>query len=329
MVPFTTTEKSEHTRHWCFDCSPGRVEISEKEKKQIVRAGKKYCHASQSIREKTGCKGEKVKQPLENFGKKSGHWYSAVCKKCQNEKTWRKTTYKKYKITYKDYYRMLDSQRGECAICEKTGKGRGGKYGTRTKFSVDHKPYIKGKTVRGLLCSECNTTLGNWTDDPYMFLRAFLYLDLYERYYFRKELFEEMANLEEDEIFANRVWDFLRRASWHYGGSIVDRAETFALLIGETSSYKAPDNFAYTEKDREIYPTLLQIESGEQIFWTRRLREYDKDNKPHYMTQKSWFPKDDPPLHRIWKTKWKRAKGKILEKEMKKIRAYWEDRTQN
>ncbi len=39
MVPFTTTEKSEHKRPWCFDCSPERVWLSEKEKKQIVRAG--------------------------------------------------------------------------------------------------------------------------------------------------------------------------------------------------------------------------------------------------------------------------------------------------
>jgi hypothetical protein len=49
--------------------------------------------------------------------------------------------------------RLFDDQGGKCAICGSLDGG--GRHG---KFHVDHDPITKG--VRGLLCHNCNTTLG-------------------------------------------------------------------------------------------------------------------------------------------------------------------------
>jgi len=55
-----------------------------------------------------------------------------------------------YGITIQDYDRMLEEQRGVCAICKKPEKNR--------KLAVDH-DHETGR-VRGLLCTNCNNTLG-------------------------------------------------------------------------------------------------------------------------------------------------------------------------
>ena len=62
----------------------------------------------------------------------------------------------KYDLTLKDYNRMLEQQKGLCAICKQpetciqSGKVR--------RLTVDHN-HLTGK-VRGLLCIICNTKLG-------------------------------------------------------------------------------------------------------------------------------------------------------------------------
>jgi hypothetical protein len=53
---------------------------------------------------------------------------------------------------------MYESQEGKCAICKSTKFGRAG----ISYFSVDH-CHKTGK-VRGLLCSYCNTALGQMDD---------------------------------------------------------------------------------------------------------------------------------------------------------------------
>lgn len=83
-----------------------------------------------------------------------------------------------YKITLLEYYALLDSQGGACAIC----KGNPGK---RTWFTVDHDhrccPGKKscGKCIRALLCSRCNGGLGLFLDNLNLLQNATQYMEYY------------------------------------------------------------------------------------------------------------------------------------------------------
>ena len=64
---------------------------------------------------------------------------------------------RKYGITLKDYYLLLEKQNYKCAIC-------GSDNPKRDKFfCVDHDH--KTGEVRGLLCFICNTSLGGFGDN--------------------------------------------------------------------------------------------------------------------------------------------------------------------
>lgn len=74
-----------------------------------------------------------------------------------------------YGIDHAEYERMFDAQGGRCAICKSSDPG------PRTKrFHVDH-CHDTGK-VRGLLCSRCNTGIGQLKHDQARLLAAQEYL---------------------------------------------------------------------------------------------------------------------------------------------------------
>ena len=77
----------------------------------------------------------------------------------------------RYGITQDDYLRMLASQNNACAVCHvKTpGNGRGERY-----FDVDHN-HSSGQ-VRGLLCRNCNTTLGTIENKRALISKLEIYL---------------------------------------------------------------------------------------------------------------------------------------------------------
>lgn len=77
---------------------------------------------------------------------------------------------KKYGIGQEEYEKLLAEQGGGCAICGGTAPGRK----DREVFAVDHDH--KTKKVRGLLCVQCNTAVGNLRDSPELLLRALEYL---------------------------------------------------------------------------------------------------------------------------------------------------------
>ncbi len=60
-----------------------------------------------------------------------------------------------YGITSAEYDKMLEHQKGVCAIC---GEVKGSNQYGKTSLAVDHNHTTK--KVRGLLCSCCNTALG-------------------------------------------------------------------------------------------------------------------------------------------------------------------------
>jgi hypothetical protein len=75
---------------------------------------------------------------------------------------------KAFGISYQEYLKMLEAQQGACAICGTTDTGK------RKAFAVDH-CHDTGK-IRGLLCSNCNTGIGNLRDNIKLLERAIEYL---------------------------------------------------------------------------------------------------------------------------------------------------------
>lgn len=86
---------------------------------------------------------------------------SLPCKKCYDKRT----QLFKYGLTLRSFYRMLDEQRGRCAICNEL----------MVKPSVDHCHDLGH--VRGLLCGPCNFGIGAFRDNPTFLKSAILYLN--------------------------------------------------------------------------------------------------------------------------------------------------------
>jgi hypothetical protein len=88
----------------------------------------------------------------------------------------------KFGITLEEYNQINQSQGGVCAICEgvNTTRTKGTTSGKNIKMSlaVDHN-HKTGK-VRGLLCSNCNTSLGSFKDNPALLRKAISYLELHK-----------------------------------------------------------------------------------------------------------------------------------------------------
>ncbi|KIQ62398.1 hypothetical protein TR51_25470 [Kitasatospora griseola] len=88
----------------------------------------------------------------------------------RTSESWRRSRYRsRYGITPEDYDRLNTEQGGLCALCDRPEENR--------RLAVDH-DHETGK-VRALLCSRCNTGLGNLRDDPALMLRAAVYVAKY------------------------------------------------------------------------------------------------------------------------------------------------------
>lgn len=82
-----------------------------------------------------------------------------------------KRLYDKYGVTKEWYFEQLEKQEHKCAICRcEEPKGNG-----NVHFHVDH-CHSTGK-VRGLLCSSCNTALGNFKDSTELMRKAIEYIN--------------------------------------------------------------------------------------------------------------------------------------------------------
>lgn len=75
---------------------------------------------------------------------------------------------KQYGIIQEDYEYLLKKQHGLCAVCETPPE-------TNRRLAVDH-DHDTG-AVRGLLCFDCNTSIGKMNDDPVMLRKAAIYLE--------------------------------------------------------------------------------------------------------------------------------------------------------
>lgn len=80
----------------------------------------------------------------------------------------RRRTLKKYGLTIEEWNEMFASQGNSCAICLSKETARFG-------WATDH-DHITGE-VRGILCGNCNTAIGQMKDDPTRLRLAADYLE--------------------------------------------------------------------------------------------------------------------------------------------------------
>lgn len=84
----------------------------------------------------------------------------------------------KYGLSREDMARLRELQGDACSIC---GKQFGNEYLTRPQVDHDHSccPGDKtcGKCIRSLLCVRCNTSIGQFEDNPELLRAAASYLE--------------------------------------------------------------------------------------------------------------------------------------------------------
>lgn len=100
------------------------------------------------------------------------------CKECK--KKYHKNTYilRKYKLSKQNFKKLLVEQRSRCAIC---GLKFDEVFSIYNYPQYDYNPDIdhshKTGKVRGLLCLNCNRSLGRCKENPLILLRAIKYLN--------------------------------------------------------------------------------------------------------------------------------------------------------
>lgn len=108
---------------------------------------------------------------------------SGVNDEAERQREWRKRNpdkaksldlKKMYGITLGDYEKLLDKQKGLCAICKQPERSVDKDGGPR-RMPVDH-CHQTGK-IRGLLCTSCNRALGLFKDSPQNLKNAIEYLE--------------------------------------------------------------------------------------------------------------------------------------------------------
>ena len=136
------------------------------------------------------CKVCNKEKPLSSYHKSKIHKLGCrnVCKPCRNkrqkispEKRKESYSYEKnrntklkqtYGITYDDYLEMFNEQDSKCLICSRHQKD------LTLALAVDH-CHDTGM-IRGLLCGNCNSGIGNLRDDISLLKKAIEYLESYE-----------------------------------------------------------------------------------------------------------------------------------------------------
>ena len=114
------------------------------------------------------CRKERRRKKRRSLSKKKKKIYLSN----SSERGRRNLLKREYNLTVQDYDKMVEKQKGLCAICLKpeTASFKG-----KTKrLSIDHDH--KTEKVRGLLCGRCNNFIGLAKEDIEILLRAMGYL---------------------------------------------------------------------------------------------------------------------------------------------------------
>lgn len=101
--------------------------------------------------------------------------YHKRCKDRVAETKWKSRLLAKYRITLEEFSRMLDEQGGVCAICKRPASLPGRGQRRKRTFAGDH-DHNTG-AIRGVLCGNCNTALGQFCDSIDVLRNAIEYLE--------------------------------------------------------------------------------------------------------------------------------------------------------
>jgi hypothetical protein len=144
-----------------FYCTRGRNGVSNKPMKRCKKCYTKYTTANNKERYRTSYK----------------------CRVATRAAARQSHLRLKYGMTEDDYHALLARQGGRCAICSATKESRQSSrrrvYARNDpkqdyRLCIDH-CHQSGK-VRGVLCSRCNSLIGQAKDDPAVLLAAAQYL---------------------------------------------------------------------------------------------------------------------------------------------------------
>jgi len=96
--------------------------------------------------------------------------YKRKKKNYKPEANWEYEIKKKFNVSADWYYNRLNEQKNRCAICKVHIDNI-----KRNHFCIDH--CHSNGLVRGLLCMDCNTSLGKFKDDVSILNNAIAYLE--------------------------------------------------------------------------------------------------------------------------------------------------------
>lgn len=143
---------------WCMEC---RDKADEKEERNRVNRLKRAT-------EPRVCRECGVLKPVVEF-----YVTGSYCKVCMRRRSGTKQL-TEYGITKEQYLEMSAAQNDKCACCGRPESATTPS-GKVKALCVDH--CHKTNVVRGLLCSNCNSGLGMFKDDPAIILSAAAYLE--------------------------------------------------------------------------------------------------------------------------------------------------------
>lgn len=133
------------------------------------------------------CPNCKVEKHIEDYWK--GQSSCIDCTKYKQKNRWNSRTPKKrleqhlkykYGVSPEEFLEALESQNGNCAICEISLPDLFIYENRRRGYAIDHN-HQTGE-FRGILCLSCNTLLGMAKDDPEILKEAILYLEIRGNY---------------------------------------------------------------------------------------------------------------------------------------------------
>lgn len=148
---FHNREKRQH-RNFCHDCE-----------KIWIRQFHKSPQGKEKGREWVANNKEKIKEYKRLYRQDE---IKRERNKIYQRARWLKEN---FNMTVDDYMVIYEKQNGQCAICKSDQNG------SRKNFCVDH-DHETGK-VRGLLCHNCNVSVGLMKDSPSLLRKAAEYLE--------------------------------------------------------------------------------------------------------------------------------------------------------
>ncbi len=150
------------------------------------------------------CECCKLEKPYKKF---EGNGYK-ICKKCTDKRFTEKLdpeelkkrrfkyNLKRYGLNFEDALKILNHQNNRCAICLKLVSFLWENHDQTACIDHDHE---KGKkSVRGILCSNCNTAIGLFKEKTENLNSAIKYLNS-----FKPIIFEDFEYFVEDETLTS------------------------------------------------------------------------------------------------------------------------------